>query len=80
MAYIKLKENLPGIVGLIYYKRSTGKALCHFTQAGLRGPSPLTVTERELIAAYVSSLNERFTSLPPFVFSIGTSMVWAPSP
>jgi uncharacterized peroxidase-related enzyme len=58
MAYIKLKENLPGIFGLIYYKRSTGKALCHFTQAGLRGPSPLTVTERELIAAYVSSLNE----------------------
>ena len=58
MAYIKLKENLPGIVGLIYYKRSTGNALCHFTQAGLRGPSPLTVTERELIATYVSSLNE----------------------
>jgi uncharacterized peroxidase-related enzyme len=58
MTFIKLKENLPGIVGLIYYKRSTGKALCHFTQAGLRGPSPLTVAERELIATYVSSLNE----------------------
>jgi len=58
MSYIKLKENLPGIVGLIYYKVSTGKALCHFTQAGLRGPSPLSVMERELIAAYVSSLNE----------------------
>lgn len=58
MAYIKLKENLPGIVGLIFYKRSTGKALCHFTQAALRGPSPLSVAERELIATYVSSLNE----------------------
>ena len=58
MAYINLKENLPGIVGLIFYKKSTGKALCHFTQAALRGPSPLSVMERELIATYVSSLNE----------------------
>jgi uncharacterized peroxidase-related enzyme len=58
MAFIKLKEDLPGIIGLIFYKKSTGKALCHFTQAGLRGPSPLSVAERELIAAYVSSLNE----------------------
>ena len=58
MAYIKLKEYFPGIVGLIFYKRSTGKGLTHFAQAGLRGPSPLTVMERELIAAYVSSLNE----------------------
>jgi uncharacterized peroxidase-related enzyme len=58
MAYIKLKENFPGIVGLIFYKRSTGKGLTQFAQAGLRGPSPLSVMERELIAAYVSSLNE----------------------
>jgi uncharacterized peroxidase-related enzyme len=58
MAYIKLKDNLPGIVGLIFYKRSTGKGMTHFAQAALRGPSPLTVMERELIAAYVSSLNE----------------------
>jgi uncharacterized peroxidase-related enzyme len=58
MAYIKLKEHFPGIVGLIFYKRSTGKGLTHFAQAGLRGPSPLSVMERELIATYVSSLNE----------------------
>jgi uncharacterized peroxidase-related enzyme len=58
MAYIKLKEDWPGIVGLIFYKRSTGKGLTGFAQAALRGPSPLTVMERELIAAYVSSLNE----------------------
>jgi len=58
MAYIKLREKFPGIVGLIFYKRSTGKGLTHFAQAGLRGPSPLSVMERELIATYVSSLNE----------------------
>jgi hypothetical protein len=51
MAYIKLKENFPGIIGLLFYKRSTGKAFAQFTQATLRGPSPLTVMERELIAA-----------------------------
>lgn len=58
MAYIALKENFPGIVGLIFYKRSTGKGMTSFAQAALRGPSPLTVMERELIATYVSSLNE----------------------
>lgn len=59
MAYIKLKEEyLPGIVGLIFYKRSTGIGLTKFAQAALRGPSPLSVAERELIASYVSSLNE----------------------
>src|SRR6188768_3672264 len=58
MSYIKLKENFPGIVGLIFYKRSTAKGLGHLGQAALRGPSPLTVMERELIATYVSSLNE----------------------
>lgn len=58
MSYIKLKEYFPGIVGLIFYKRSTGVGLTRFAQAALRGPSPLSVKERELIATYVSSLNE----------------------
>ena len=58
MSFIKLKDKLPGIVGLIFYKRSTARGVGHLGQAALRGPSPLTVAERELIAAYVSSLNE----------------------
>lgn len=58
MSFINLKEKLPGIVGLIFYKRSTAKGTGNLGQAALRGPSPLTVAERELIAAYVSSLNE----------------------
>ncbi len=57
MAYIKLNNALPGIVGLIFHKRETGKALSSLAQAVLRGPSPLSVMERELIASYVSSLN-----------------------
>jgi uncharacterized peroxidase-related enzyme len=34
-----------------------GEALCRYHQIILRGPSPLTVAERELIAAFVSGLN-----------------------
>lgn len=35
----------------------TARPLLDYHQALLRGPSPLTVAERELIAAYVSGLN-----------------------
>ena len=57
MSYIQLKYELPGIVGLLFNKPSTGKAISSLAQAILRGPSPLSVMERELIASYVSSLN-----------------------
>ena len=36
---------------------ATSRPLLEYHQALLRGPSPLTVAERELIAAYVSGLN-----------------------
>ena len=35
----------------------TSKPLIEFHEALLRGPSPFTAAERELIAAYVSGLN-----------------------
>ena len=34
-----------------------GRALVHLHTAVMRGPSPLTAAERELLAAYVSALN-----------------------
>jgi uncharacterized peroxidase-related enzyme len=58
MAYIRLKDNLPGIIGLIFNNPRAGKAVCQLTQAALRGPSGLTVADRELIATHVSSLND----------------------
>ncbi len=36
---------------------ATCKPLGEFTEAAMRGPSPLTQAQRELIAAYVSGLN-----------------------
>lgn len=58
MTYIKTGINQPGIVELLFYKGSTGKALSNLAQTLLHGPSGLTPGERELIAAYVSELNQ----------------------
>ena len=57
MAYINTNIPQPGIVSLLYYKTSSGKALSNLAHALLHGPSTLTSGERELIAAHVSYLN-----------------------
>lgn len=58
MTYIKTGINQPGIVELLFYKGTTGKALSNLAETLLRGPSGLSAGERELIAAYVSKLND----------------------
>jgi uncharacterized peroxidase-related enzyme len=57
MAYIKVPEGVPGIRSLVQFRPETGGPLYDLAQALLRGPSPLSPAERELIAAYVSSRN-----------------------
>jgi len=57
MTYIKTGIQQPGIVELLFYKGPTGKALSKLAQTLLHGPSPLSQGERELIASYVSNLN-----------------------
>ena len=60
MPHITLPDNVPGIRSLTQYRPDTGKPLYELAQALLRAGSPdstLTDAERELIAAYVSSLN-----------------------
>jgi uncharacterized peroxidase-related enzyme len=58
MAYISLPEGLPGIRGLLTYSPETARPMGELTQYLMRGPSPLTFAEREMVAAYVSSRNE----------------------
>lgn len=58
MAYINLKNNLPGIVGLMKYRPETAKPLNELAEILLRGPSTLSSAEREMIASYVSLQNE----------------------
>lgn len=57
MAYIPVPEGVPGIRSLVLFRPETGKHLYELAQVLLRGESPLTEAERELIAAYVSYRN-----------------------
>jgi uncharacterized peroxidase-related enzyme len=58
MPYIPLKENLPGITGLLDYRLDTALPIRQLTHILLRGESTLTEAERELIATVVSAGNE----------------------
>ncbi|MFJ1758502.1 carboxymuconolactone decarboxylase family protein [Kitasatospora sp. NPDC088134] len=57
MPHIALPTDHPGIRGLLDVKPASGLALSHLAEQLLRGDSPLSVGERELIAAYVSARN-----------------------
>jgi len=48
----------PGIRGLLRYRPETARPLSELTEVLLRGPGTLARGERELIAAYVSALND----------------------
>jgi uncharacterized peroxidase-related enzyme len=58
MAHIPVPEGVPGIRSLVMFRPETGKHLYELAQVLLRGDSPLSEAERELIAAYVSLRNE----------------------
>jgi len=58
MPYISLEAHLPGITGLLEYRKDTAAPIRELTQILLRGESTLTEAERELIATVVSSGNQ----------------------
>ena len=58
MPYIPLEEHLPGITGLLEYRKDSGQPIRELTQILMRGNSTLTEAERELIASVVSSGNQ----------------------
>ena len=58
MPYILLEHHLPGITGLLEYRKDSAAPIRELTQTLLRGPSTLTEGERELIAMVVSYRNE----------------------
>ncbi len=61
MAYIDLKNDLPGIRGPMAYRPETAKPLNELAEVLLRNDdNTLTRGERELIGAYVSYLNDCF--------------------
>ena len=58
MPYITVEDHLPGITGLLEYRKDTAQPIRELTQFLLRGPNSLTEGERELIATVVSNGNE----------------------
>lgn len=58
MAHIELGNEFPGIRGLLAYRPETAAPLTGLCEVLLRGEHSLSRGERELIAAYVSRLNE----------------------
>jgi uncharacterized peroxidase-related enzyme len=59
MAHIDLPE-APGIIGAMMFRPETAKPMNELAEVLLRGESSLERGERELIAAYVSKLNDCF--------------------
>ncbi|QNF34662.1 peroxidase-related enzyme [Adhaeribacter swui] len=57
MAHINVPEGVPGIRSLAMFRPDTGQHLYNLAQVLLRGESPLSAADRELIATYVSHLN-----------------------
>lgn len=58
MPYIALPEGLPGIRGAMAFRPETARPLNDLVEVLLCGPNSLAPGERELIATYVSSLND----------------------
>jgi uncharacterized peroxidase-related enzyme len=57
--YIKLDQNFPGIVSLFMYDKETAKNLSAMAETIMRRErSGLSIGQRELIASFVSKLNE----------------------
>jgi uncharacterized peroxidase-related enzyme len=58
MPHISLDNDAPGIRSLFLYRPQTARPLSELAEVLLRGPSTLSRGERELIASYVSALND----------------------
>lgn len=58
MPYIPLDAHLPGITGLLEYRKDAALPIRDLTQFLLRGPNTLTEAERELIATVTSNGNQ----------------------
>jgi uncharacterized peroxidase-related enzyme len=58
MPHIKLPEGLQGIRGPMAFRPETAKPLNELAEALLHAPNSLPQGDRELIATYVSSLND----------------------
>jgi uncharacterized peroxidase-related enzyme len=57
MAFIQLGNDMPGIIGLLNYRKDTGEILLKLAETLLREANSLSRGEREMIATVVSNKN-----------------------
>ena len=60
MPHIEVDENLPGIRALMAFRPETAAAMGALVNILLRDKEGLSMAEREMVATYVSSLNDCF--------------------
>ena len=59
LAQLVFRQRVPDVVRMLWYRREHfGKGMSALTQRVMRGPSPWTPAERELMAAFVSRQNQ----------------------
>jgi uncharacterized peroxidase-related enzyme len=58
MPHIRLPDGLPGITSGFAFRPETGKPMRELAEVLLREPSSLSSGEREMIASFVSTLND----------------------
>lgn len=58
MAHIPVQQGVPGILSLFGFRPETAQPMNELAEVLLRGPSTLSRGEREMIASFVSHLNE----------------------
>ena len=58
LATLIFRQRVPDVVRMLWYRRDHfGKAMSALTQTVMRGPSPWTPADRELMAAFISNKN-----------------------
>lgn len=58
MPHITFNTDFPGITGPLEYRLDTGEPIRDLTQRLMRGPSDLTIGEREFVSSVVSHRND----------------------
>ena len=75
MAYISVEEHLPGVTGLLEFRKDTSEPLRELTHILLRGKSTLTEAEREL-NSYSGFAQERVCLLHDIACSSSRCLFW----
>ena len=78
MAYINVREELPGIRGLMAFRPETARPMNDLVETLLHAPHPLTPGERELIATYEKDVATVLGQLSPVTSETALELLQLP--